>query len=439
LLNEVMDVFQSTPYVHLGADEVGLGGLDQTAEYKEAQAKWGIKSVHDLYCKFITDLQAVVAKRGKKAIVWEEAWNPGGAFPLPKDAIVMVWTHGRNPLDITKAGYQVINATWTPLYIVRADRRPLSFLFDWKVPMFGRGHLGDDTFTTLTDTKPILGTQLCSWENPECIEIQSLRERLAMVAEKAWNPEAGGTLADFRRRLAGPDALLEKLVHPVSVRVQGRFTDGENTFSEPLTVTLASNKPGMTIKYTLDNSMPNEHWQTYSSPFTIDQTVHLRAGLFDPQGQRQGNLTGAWFIAKIPVRPNLATGKPVTSGAPAGQGNGQAALAVDGQADNPDSHWDGGPAPQWLQVDLQKIEPVNFINLITFWDGGRYYQWNAEVSVDGKNWRKVLDFSNNTTAATAKGYSGKFADTQARYVRVNLLKNSANPSVHIVELIVAKQ
>ena len=38
--------------------------------------------------------------------------------------------------------------------------------------------------------------------------------------------------------------------------------------------------------------------------------------------------------------------------------------------------------------------------------------------------------------ATAAGYAGKFPPTEARYVRINMLKNSANPFVHIVELIV---
>jgi hypothetical protein len=47
-----------------------------------------------------------------------------------------------------------------------------------------------------------------------------------------------------------------------------------------------------------------------------------------------------------------------------------------------------------------------------------------------------LDFSNNRTPATSKGYSGKFPKTEARYVRIHMLKNSANPFVHIVELIV---
>jgi len=437
LMNEVMDVFQSTPYVHLGADEVGLGGLDQTPEYKEAQTKFGIKNVHDLYCKFIVDMHAVVAKRGKKAIVWEEAWNPGGAYPLPKDAIVMVWTHGRNPADITKSGYQIINATWTPLYIVRGDKRPLDFLFNWKVPMFGRGHLGDDNFTILTETDKILGAQLCSWENPENIEIQSMRDRLALVAEKAWNPAAGGTLADFKARLAHTDPIFDKLVNPISIQVKGAFTQDENSFTDPLTITLVPRIKGLTLKYTLDNSMPNDKWMAYTGPITADQTIHLRAGLFDSKGVQQGRLVGGWFNRKMVIKPNLATGMPCTVGPKPEPGNGKAPMiAVDGKADNVDSYWDGGIAPQWLQVDLGKVQPVNFINVITYWDGSRYYELTAEVSVDGKVWKKVLDFTKDKVPATAAGYSGKFPDTPARYVRVNMLKCSANPSVHIVELIV---
>ena len=437
LLNEMMDVFQSTPYIHLGADEVGLGGLEQTPEYKQLQASAGIKSAHDLYCKFIADLNTLVTKRGKKSIVWEEACNPAGTYPLPKDVTVMAWTHGRSPADIAKAGYPVINAMWTPLYIVRGDKRPLEFLFNWKLPMFGRGHLGDDTFTTLTDTTHLLGAQICSWENAENIEIQSLRERLALVAEKSWNPATGGTLADFKARLAHTDALLDPLVNPISIQVKGTFTHDENTFTEPLTITLVPRVAGLTLKYTLDNSLPNDKWLPYTAPLKTGETVHLRAGLFDGKGVQQGHLVGSWFKHKKVIKANLATGKPATAGPPPDPGNGKSpAIAVDGKADNVDDYWDGGEGPHWLQVDLQKVQAVSFINVITYWDGSRYYQLNAEVSVDGKQWKQVLDFSKNTVAATAAGYSGKFPPIQARYVRINMLKNSANPSVHIVELIV---
>ena len=436
LLNEVMDVFQTTPYVHLGADEVGFGGLDTTPDFKAAQTNLGVKSVHDLYCKFVSDMAAVVTRRGKKVIVWEEACNAGGAFPLPKDTLVMIWSRDRDPNQVVQSGYSIVNATWTPLYIVRDNKKSPEFLFDWSLPQFGRE--GSARYVPLTNTAGLMGAQLCSWENSEAIEIQSMRERLAVVAERAWNPRAGGSFAQFKSRLAHTDALLENLVHPVAISAQGTFAGDENTFTEPITITLAPRRPGLTLKYTLDNSLPNDRWLTYTNPFILDQSAHLRAGLFDKSGALQGHMSGAWFRSRIPVKPNLATGKPVTVGpAPDRKEGWFARLAVDGRADDPAAHWaSDGPAPQWLQVDLEKVCSVGFINLVTYWDGSRYYQWTAEVSLDGQAWTQVLDFSANKAPATARGYSGSFQKTDARYVRIRMLKNNANPFVHVVELIV---
>ena len=439
LLNEVMDVFQSTPYVHLGADEVGLHGLAETPEYQAAQAKYVIRSVHELYCKFIADLHAVVARRGKRAIVWEEAFHPGGPFPLPKEAVVMVWSQGRNPNDIVRAGYDVINAAWTPLYIVRDDKQSPRFLFDWSVLKFGRQ--GATNYTTLAHDSKLLGAQLCSWENSEGIEVQSLRERLAIVSERSWCTPASQSFAEFQSQFAHTDAVIERLLHSVSIQVQGKLIDNENTFTEPLTISLHAHRPGLTLKYTLDNSLPNDRWQTYLGPFNVDRTVFVRAGLFDDAGRQQGRLVGGWFRSRIPVKVNLATHKPVSVGPSSDRHDAWSAkVAVDGRRDDAGGHWASeGDAPQWLQVDLEKIQPVDFVNVVTYWDGARYYQFTVEISADAKTWKQVLDFSANRKPATADGYSGNFPRIDARYVRINMLKNSANSFVHIVELIVEAQ
>jgi hexosaminidase len=437
LLNEVMDVFSSTPYIHLGADEVGLGGLEKTPEFAQAAATLGsVHSGHDLYCKFVADMCSVVTRRGKTPIVWEEAYNPGGPYPLPKEAVVMLWSLGRDPADVTANGYSVVNASWTPLYIVRDNRMPVDFLFDWDLSKFGRE--GSKQYTRLPDTRRLLGSELCSWENSESIEIQLLRERLAVVAERSWDRSAGGDLAAFHVRFAHTDALLEKLVDPVSIKFQGTLTDGELTFADPLTVTLSSDRPMATIRYTLDNNLPDGKWIAYTEPFKLDRTAHIRAGLFDASGTQQGYLSGRWFKRLTVVPPNLAMHKPVTEGPGAARHDEWAAeKAVDGLADNPDHHWAStDPAPQWLQVDLQKVYPIDSVNVITYWDGSRYYQLTVEASQDGEIWKKVMDLSENKAPATAAGYSSKFPKTDARYVRVNMLRNSANPYVHIVELIV---
>jgi len=73
-------------------------------------------------------------------------------------------------------------------------------------------------------------------------------------------------------------------------------------------------------------------------------------------------------------------------------------------------------------------------SVLTYYDGSRYYHLNVELSVDGQTWKKVIEFT-DTIPATIGGYSGTFPRTDARYVRINMLKNSANRWVHIVEVI----
>ena len=56
-----------------------------------------------------------------------------------------------------------------------------------------------------------------------------------------------------------------------------------------------------------------------------------------------------------------------------------------------------------------------------------------DVSTDGRSWTTVVDASGNKIRATQSGYRHKIEPVDARYIRVNMLKNSANPGVHIVE------
>ena len=62
------------------------------------------------------------------------------------------------------------------------------------------------------------------------------------------------------------------------------------------------------------------------------------------------------------------------------------------------------------------------------------FQYNIEVSDDEKTWTKVVDAAANLEPATEKGVLHKFNPTPARYIRVNMLKNSAQDAVQIVEL-----
>jgi hexosaminidase len=208
----------------------------------------------------------------------------------------------------------------------------------------------------------------------------------------------------------------------------GLLPAADNRYGDPLTVTLKSTMTG-TIRYTLDDKEPAADSPAYTQPFELARkSATIKAALF-VDGKKLGELWKATYNW-VDFAPNLTTGRPVTVSGTEGGYAGE--NAVDGTVDLNKAWW-AGPSPQWLMVDLGKVTKLDRAQVFPFWDGRRFYQYKVEVSLDNKEWRQVVDMSANTKPAVATGDMHKFAPADARYVRVTLLKNSANPGVHVVE------
>ncbi len=113
---------------------------------------------------------------------------------------------------------------------------------------------------------------------------------------------------------------------------------------------------------------------------------------------------------------------------------GLARLVTDGLIERWDHWWEKKNGDNWIKVDLEKPTNIKELKVYTFWDNYRYYQYTIDLSPDGKNWTTVVDFSTNTSIATPDGYVHQIPETSGQYIRLNVLHNSANPSLHIVEL-----
>lgn len=127
----------------------------------------------------------------------------------------------------------------------------------------------------------------------------------------------------------------------------------------------------------------------------------------------------------------IAVGKPATDSGGT-EGAHKPALAVDGWASG--SFWAASPWPQWWQVDLEQVERIGGLHVFCDSDGTRYYQYTVDVSTDGRQWRRVVDRSDNTRPEPARGEQHRFDPVDARFVRVTMLKNSANAGVHLREV-----
>ena len=248
LLNAVMDVFESSPYFHIGGDESGAG-----AEL----------------VPFLARMNKVVRARGKQLIVWEGFHGaPVEQLPPTGENAVLVasWESSYNPpWKLLEAGYELINASWRPLYVVGGDSRlhpgssggrkwPVAEIASWNKDRFmhwepgrpvfedqgpGDENLDDGIWDVPTEAwrSQILGGQLCVWEQRESSVIRDLRWRLPVLADRLWSG-ADASVARLEERIRAVDARVFPLVQPLEFFVEGdvkkssalgAYTDGEYT------------------------------------------------------------------------------------------------------------------------------------------------------------------------------------------------------------------
>ena len=104
------DVFRSSPYFHIGSDEVTSGRLSLHSGYKAFMAKHGLKNDSELADHFVRQACALVKKHGKKAIKWE-----GMSNFATKDVIIEVCWENNSTMaakEAARAGYTTITCPW---------------------------------------------------------------------------------------------------------------------------------------------------------------------------------------------------------------------------------------------------------------------------------------------------------------------------------------
>lgn len=446
LIGEVAEVFASSPYIHIGADEVNTGAIKGAAEYEDFIKQHGMKGPHEVFVYYTTRVTDMVAKRGKKAIAWE-------GVPLdkadPEKLIYMSWTMQRShgAASAMKRGMMVIDA---PNHAFRgqqeiADKRafldPLIYNFQRELSAFQvkdperfaeTGHL-------------LLGTQINDWESTWEYTLPVARRALAAGSANAWKSTVGQPIDDLIRRFEATDALLSRLVEPVVIELQRQDTYDQSVavqllrtntlFTKPITLNARSAIDGAVVRFTTDNTLPTADSPELIKPQTFEETTTVWLGLFDHAGNKLAPFQRIPF-EKVNYAESLATGKPVKVSDQEGKKQDTRPYLVDGFAkfDIWRGWWGAAPTPQWAQVDLEEEMTINRIEIFPYWDGHRSYQYTISVSSDEQNWTMVVDESNNRKRSTPDGFEHTFEPVKARYVKVDVLKNTANHAAHIVDL-----
>ena len=302
LIGELCDVFSSSPYIHIGADEVWAPHLKDVAEYKEYTERHGLKlaaegDVGELFSHFIARMNEIVRKRNRQTIVWSGFPHEGTAnVKIPKDIVIMAWNAG--PKAFVAAGFPVVNCCWVPLYMVPPQGRAptAEMIFDWNPRKFDAWEWNEPI--QLADDEPVLGAQICFWEQRYNEVWPILRERTPAFAERLWSAESDKDYEQFRARQSHVDSVLQRIVQPVRIEATGPIEPRDVSFTDKLTIKLTGALPGTKIRYTL--STPWEQFPTatsnvYSRPISLNETTTVSARLFTAQGQPLGGVTQQRF------------------------------------------------------------------------------------------------------------------------------------------------
>jgi hexosaminidase len=189
IIGEMCDVFRSSPYFHIGSDEVTISRLSLYRGYRAFMDKHHLKTDAELANHFVREVCAMVKKRGKMAIKWE-----GLANFATRDVILMCW-EGNSTFasEAIARGYTTITCPW-----------------DLGVP-WEAWNMYRCNASQLKKSDRVLGATLVAWEQDPRTHVANLRN-LPSRQERTWGPDNLVTAGGFAARFQPLDAVAGKLL-----------------------------------------------------------------------------------------------------------------------------------------------------------------------------------------------------------------------------------
>ncbi|MCC9644772.1 family 20 glycosylhydrolase [Rhodopirellula sp. JC740] len=414
MLDDLMSVFQSTPYIHIGGDEA-----------------FGVPE--ELQRELINKLHQFLKSKGKQTLVWEGPAPGKGDNRVNAEVIHINWRTINYPADqMLKDGYRVVNAAWDPLYLVDHYPRtnftmtsPQRIYEKTSLTTFKHVNPGIHTYANPIEVEPsdqLIGFCMPWWEGREENYYDQVFPRAIPFAEVAWNPEIERDFASFEARSQKAEAIRLRSFYPVKIEADALAVPADGVFHNQTTVSIVgrTNLPAdnddSLIRFTTDGSAVNADSQRYEQPFEVDETVDIRARLF-VKGSPMGAESQLKLI-RVQPKENLALGKPVTSSV-----SSAAPFSVERVTDGgtgPLDFYLGYPAvpePIAITIDLETPQTVQRVLVHAFTVQGSFEKYSVEVSLDGEHFTEVGSRKEKPETETSV-VEHAFEPQQVRYVRI---------------------
>jgi len=281
VLTEVAGLFPS-PYVHLGADEVGTGNWKSCSDCQALMKKEGIKSYHGLEAYFVKRMMKILTKLGKKTITWDEAFSEHSE----KNQVIMSWRGVGPGMKAAEAGHKVI---FTPVSALYFDRRNSRSKIEDAGYSINTVNLNLPYFFTPANPllseqaqQNVLGAQGCIWgekiRNSTRLFTKGVLRGCAL-AEATWSGPKKRHWKSFVARLKFQRKRLD--VMDIPYYWEEDFTPKEVAILPPGTISKANGVVEVDVtKFITKSGMSEFMFSRYSGTgtYTVTQAILLKDG-----------------------------------------------------------------------------------------------------------------------------------------------------------------
>jgi hexosaminidase len=212
-LTEIMEIFPSA-FIHIGGDECPKTRWRECPKCQARIRALGLKDEHELQSWFIRQMDAFLQAHGRRLVGWDEILEGG----LAAGATVMSWRGEEGGVAAAQTGHDVIMAPNSHVYFDHyqsADREHEPRAIGGFLPLEKvYGYEPIPAALTPAQARRVLGAQGQLWSEylPTWRQVEYMAfPRAAALAEALWSPVARRDYADFRRRLDGHLARLDRL------------------------------------------------------------------------------------------------------------------------------------------------------------------------------------------------------------------------------------
>lgn len=178
ILDEVAELF-SSPYIHIGADEVETSIWEQCPRCREEMRVMKMNSPRELQSRFVEEMHDHLTSIGKKTVVWDDAAEE----KVSNEMLVTFWRDwkGENAAQIVERGHPMVFATWSHFYLSsRPSFKRLREIYRFDISKDYPG-MSDEL---------LMGYQACVWteEIPTEAKLEEhLFPALQAFSERVWS------------------------------------------------------------------------------------------------------------------------------------------------------------------------------------------------------------------------------------------------------------